>query len=119
MSDIVAPAQKADLVLEYELDAPTDKVWRAISIPAFREKWLPGPEMAEAEPFASTPGKEICYRMRDGEPPFLESIVTLRLSPTAAGGTRLVIVHRLVDDRLQSHPPRAANNNGLCVMRAA
>ena len=30
------------LVLDYEIDAPPQKVWRAISIPELREHWLPG-----------------------------------------------------------------------------
>ncbi|WP_440495982.1 SRPBCC family protein, partial [Serratia sarumanii] len=29
------------LILEYSLDAPPEKVWRALSIPELREQWLP------------------------------------------------------------------------------
>ncbi len=34
-------APKPGIELEYDLDEPPQKVWRAISIPAFREHWLP------------------------------------------------------------------------------
>ncbi|MEZ2221607.1 SRPBCC domain-containing protein [Rhizobium sp. RCC_161_2] len=119
MIDIEADEQTKDLVQEYQLDAPPEKVWRAISIPAFRERWLPKGDLADPNPVSSAPGEEIRYRMRDGEPPFLESIVTLQIRPNAVGGTRLKIIHELADARLERRPPRAANSNRLCVMRAA
>jgi uncharacterized protein YndB with AHSA1/START domain len=119
MNGIEVDGQAKDMVLEYELEAPPEKVWRAISIPAFREKWLPKRQLAEAEPVSSAPGEEIRYRMRDDEPPFLESIVTFQLRPNAAGGTRLRIVHELADARLERPPRRAANTNRFCLMRAA
>lgn len=119
MNDAEAEEQTTDLIFEYELDAPVHKVWRAISHPTFREKWLPNAVLADAEPVSSTPGEEICYRMRDDAPPFLESMVTFRISPNADGGVRLRIIHRLVDARLQQEPLPAANNNRPCLMRAA
>ena len=54
-----------EIALEYELDAAPEKVWRAVAIPAFRERWLPEADLAEPEPIASIPGVEIRYRMRD------------------------------------------------------
>jgi len=39
MSDTEPEKPAEDLVFEYELDAPPEKVWRAISIPGFRDKW--------------------------------------------------------------------------------
>jgi uncharacterized protein YndB with AHSA1/START domain len=119
MNNMDTRRQTTDLVLEFELDAPPEKVWRAISIPAVRRKWLPNGELAEAEPVSSKPGTEIRYRMRDGEPPFLESVVTFQVIANDVGGTRLRIVHGLADARLERRPPRAANNNWSCVMRAA
>ena len=72
MSDIPSDAREeaeAEIALEVELDARPEKVWRAIAIPAFREPWLPGADLAEPEPVASVPGVEVCYRMReDGAP---------------------------------------------------
>ena len=117
--DLANQAQTAHLVFDYELDAPPQKVWRALSIAGFREKWLPDAALADAEPVRSVPGEEIGYRMRDDEPPFLHSIVTFQLSPNADGGTHLRIIHQLADRRVQCELPRAANNNGRCMMRAA
>jgi uncharacterized protein YndB with AHSA1/START domain len=119
MTDTKAQEQAKDLVLDYELDAPPEKVWRAISNPALRERWLPKTEMAEAAPISSTPGEEVRYRMREDEPPFLESIVTFQVSPNAAGGTRLRVIHGLTEVTLKQLIPRAANSNCRCLMRAA
>jgi uncharacterized protein YndB with AHSA1/START domain len=116
--DLADQAQTDHLVFEYELDAPPQKVWRALSIAGFREKWLPKAALADAEPVRSVPGEEIGYRMRDDEPPFLDSIVTFQLTPNADGGTHLKIIHRL-DRQAELELPRAANNNGRCLMRAA
>jgi uncharacterized protein YndB with AHSA1/START domain len=116
MSGIEADGKTKDLVLEYELDAPPERVWRAISIPAFRDKWLPKETLVSAEPVSLAPGEEIRYGMREDEPPFLESVVTFQVRPNADGGTRLRIIHGLVNARPAS---QAANDNWRCVMRAA
>ena len=119
MNDRTSDRQAAGLDLEYELDAPTEKVWRAISMPAFRERWLPADKLADTAPVSAIPGEEVRYRIRDDEPPHLESVVTFRLSPNDAGGTTLRIVHRLDDARLTQPGPRAVNDNGCTQMRAA
>lgn len=103
-----------NLVLEFELDAPRERVWRALSIPEFRERWLP--DLADADPVSATPEDEISYRMREREPPFLESLVAFRLQPGEDGGTILTIVHAPVET--EGVPP-AANGNEPEVMRAA
>lgn len=107
--------QDTGIELDYELDAPPHKVWRAISMPEFRESWLSGKDLADPEAETVTPGEEIRYRMRENKPPFLESTVTFRIVANAAGGTSLRIVHRLTDARRT----QAANSNGMPVMRAA
>ena len=117
MNEMEADGKTKDLVLEFELDAPPEKVWRAISIPAFRDKWLPKEALVSAEPVSLARGEEIRYGMREDEPPFLESVVTFQVRPNADGGTRLRIIHGLVTARLA--PPQAANSNWPCLMRAA
>ncbi|TFF21769.1 polyketide cyclase [Jiella endophytica] len=104
----------AELVLEVDLEAAPDKVWRALSIEAFRERWLPAEDLADPEPIASVPGEELLYRMR--EPEYGESLVAFRIAANAAGGTRLRILHHLTDTRRVA--PRAANGNAP-LMRAA
>ena len=74
------------IVLEYELDEPPQKVWRAVSCPELREAWLPKEALAQPEATHLVPGQEVRYRMRDSEPPFLESArdVPAFARPTAA-----------------------------------
>ena len=117
MSDTVEPDADAALVIEYELDAPPEKVWRAVTIPALRERWLPDCDLAGAEPLSSVAGEEVRYRLRDSEPPFRESHVTFRIEPNEVGGTRFRIIQQTCGER--ASPPRAANNNSRMLMRAA
>ena len=119
MSETEADTKTKELVFEYELDAPPEKVWRAISIPAFRDKWLPHEALVGAEPVSSVPGREVRYGMREDEAPFLESVVTFQVEPNAEGGTRLRIIHGLVSARRAPRTPEAANSNWTCLMRAA
>lgn len=119
MSDTEIEQQAADLVFEYALDAPPETVWRAISIPGFRDKWLPRGDLTDADPISSAPGEEIRYAIRDGEPPFLESVVTFQVRPGADGGSVLKIVHGLTDARLVPRKVPAANNDGPRMMLAA
>lgn len=106
------------LVFEYDLEEPPHKVWRAISIPEFREHWLPSEVLAEAEAASVTAGEEVRYRMRDTDPPHLESVVTFRIAPNATGGTSLRVIHELADAR-HARTRMAANDNGRLAMRAA
>lgn len=119
MKDRTSDRQAATLVLEYRLDAAPEKVWRAISIPAFRERWLPDGDLSDAAPISTMPGEEVRYRVRDNEPPHLESVVTFQLKPNPQGGTTLRIVHDLDDARLAPQATPAVNDNGRSLMRAA
>ncbi len=128
MSETIAPdgkadkaeqADKAEIREEYALDAAPEKVWRAISIPAFREHWLPEKDLAEAEPVTSEEGKEVRYKIRDDTPPYLESMVRFQIRPDNEGGTILTIIHQLTDARLAAKPIEAANSNSPLMMLAA
>ena len=116
MNDMKTEEQAGRLVQDHDLDAPPEKVWRAIATPELRERWLPQAALADPAPLSATPGKEIRYGMRDDAPPHLESVVTFQISARPDGGTRLRIIHAVTDARLQR---RAANNNRPCLMRAA
>ncbi|HEX8047445.1 SRPBCC domain-containing protein [Rhizobium sp.] len=119
MNDEKTKEQRNGIALEYELDESPQKVWRAISIPEFRESWLPKDALADPEATSVTPGKEVRYRMRDDAPPFLESTVTFRIAPNAAGGTSLRIIHQLTDMRFDRTTRTAENNNSPTLMLAA
>lgn len=106
-------ASAETLIQEYRLDAPPDKVWRAISIPEFRRHWLPDLDLASQEPHSREEGREIRYVMRERCPPYLESEVALRIEAARDGGTVLTIVHAA------AAPAIAANDDSIAVMRAA
>ncbi|MBD8556778.1 polyketide cyclase [Rhizobium sp. CFBP 8762] len=101
------------LVFDYDLDEPPAKVWRAISIPEFRKVWLP----EEAEPVFSCTEQEVRYKMRDSEPPYLESNVTFHLSPNSTGGTHLRVIHKLTDAATRPMPS-ASNINTPSLLAA-
>jgi uncharacterized protein YndB with AHSA1/START domain len=80
MSDMASDArEETEIALEYELEAAPEKVWRAVTVPAFRERWLPEADLAEPDPIASVPGVEVRYRMREEAAPFPDSTVTFRI----------------------------------------
>lgn len=105
--------------LTFDLDEPPEKVWRAISLPAFRERWLPSDALASAQPITEIPGQEVSFTMRDSDPPFLESIVTFRIVPRPTGGTCLQIVQELTRESLEHLKWAAANDAGPLLMFAA
>lgn len=102
---------------EFELDSAPEKVWRAVTIPAFRERWLPSQALAEEAPISLVPGEEVRYRLRDEEPPHRLSTVTFEIRPGAEGGTLFRIVHQL--DEQPSRRLTAANGNRAPRMLAA
>jgi uncharacterized protein YndB with AHSA1/START domain len=107
--------EEAEIALEYELDAAPEKVWRAIAVAAFRERWLPEADLAEPEPIASIPGVEIQYRMREDGAPFPDSTVTFRVEPGPQGGTLFRIIHRMEADARRN----GANDNRRPMTLAA
>ena len=116
MSDIaINPREEAELALEYELDAAPEKVWRAIAVAAFRERWLPQADLTGPEPIASIPGVEVRYRMREEGAPFVESTVTFRIEPGLRGGTLFRVIHRIEGDARRN----GANDNLRPVSLAA
>ena len=116
--DIESGGLSVELVQEYELDAPPEKVWRAISIAEFREQWLPSKALAQAESVSAVPGEEVRYRLRDELPPHLESEVTLRIRGNEAGGTALTIIHQARAAEGAGRP-EASNDGAYAFMRAA
>ncbi|MGR6431491.1 SRPBCC family protein [Rhizobium sp. PAMB 3174] len=109
----------APLRLDYALDAPPEKVWRAISLAEFRRRWLPDGALSGDDGTTIVPGREVRYRLRDSAPPFLESDVTFRITPDPAGGTSLQIVQQLTAESLERLRRAAANDDGPMLMLAA
>jgi len=119
MNEEKTTEQNGRIDLEFDLGDPPQKVWRAISIPEFRERWLPKEALADPDAITVTPGQEVRYKLRDDSPPFLESTVTFMITPNATGGTCLRIVHKLTDARFDRMARAAANSNSPPLMLAA
>ncbi|GAB1581251.1 SRPBCC domain-containing protein [Phyllobacterium phragmitis] len=111
--------QDHTIEMEFEIDEPPQKVWRAISIPEFRQSWLPSHALADTEAASVTQGEEVSYRIREMDAPFTESLVTFRIAPNANGGTCLQVIHELTGIRHKRMEPTAANSNNPVLMLAA
>jgi uncharacterized protein YndB with AHSA1/START domain len=104
------PSQGETLSLDFDLQHPPEKVWRALTEPALLAEWLLPVIDLRLEPGAAFTFKTQAYPGWDGtvscrfveiDPqrklvytwsvPFLETVVTFTLTPTASG-TRLSIV---------------------------
>ena len=106
------------LVFECSLDAPPEKVWRALSIPAYLERWLrPGDNVALAEVSAEE-NTRLTYRWREsgqgGMDPLADSMVTFELTPMADGGTWFKLTHAPI-----AVPVAANANASVPLMMAA
>jgi uncharacterized protein YndB with AHSA1/START domain len=110
VTDITAKAQTEALTFEFDLKHPPKKVWRALTDPELLKEWLLPTIGLKLETGADFTFKTQAYPGWDGtvncrfveiEPehkltytwcvPFMETVVTFTLTPTATG-TRLSLV---------------------------
>jgi len=108
-------ASESEIVVECDLDAAPERVWRALTVPELVEHWLgvqpagegdgagPAYQIVEAEPFS-----RLRYAWRDAGSSQPDSIVTFDLAPLPGGGTWFRLTHGASADRRQ---PVAANSN--------
>jgi uncharacterized protein YndB with AHSA1/START domain len=109
-SDKTDPSQTESISLEFDLHHPLEKVWRALTNPVLLSEWLlpvvelelhKGAEFTfKTQPYPGWDGTVNC-RILEIETqrklsyawsvPFLDTVVTFTLTPTASG-TRLSIV---------------------------
>jgi uncharacterized protein YndB with AHSA1/START domain len=109
-SDKPAASRREAISLEWDLKHPPEKVWRALTTPELLAEWLlpvtgfrlePGADFTfKAPEFPDWDGTVSC-RLIESEPhrklsyswtlPFLDTVVTFTLTPTALG-TRLCVV---------------------------
>lgn len=107
----------------YELEAPPAKVWRALTEPALLARWLTLPDRVTGDPASPTrlsvldcvPERLIRYGWQEASDAEATSVVSFRIAPNAAGGTRFEIVHQ----RLLRPLPKAANSNLRALSCAA
>ena len=97
------------LVFECALDAPPEKVWRALTVPEYLERWLDRPANTEIDRVASDENRSLTYRWREaGQGAVVgmeDSLVTFELTPTNDGGTWFRLTHAPMA------VPVAANSN--------
>jgi uncharacterized protein YndB with AHSA1/START domain len=110
ITDTTAPSQVETIAFEFDLHHSPEKVWRAITDPTLLAEWLLPVIEFKLEPGAAFTFKTQAYpgwdgtvncRMLEIEPkrklrytwevPFLETVVTFTLKPTASG-TQLTLV---------------------------
>jgi uncharacterized protein YndB with AHSA1/START domain len=91
------------LVFEADLEAPPEKVWRAIATPELREAWLGEPETGRAEILREDPGErlDLAWPTREGD-----SLVSFEIADGENGGTHLTIVHRALAPNVVVLPAR-------------
>jgi uncharacterized protein YndB with AHSA1/START domain len=108
--DKTAPSQTESIAFEFDLHHPPAKVWRALTDPELLADWLlpvfglelePGAAFTfKTQPYPGWDGVVNCRILEIDEPrklsytwgvPFLETVVTFTLTPTASG-TRLSLV---------------------------
>jgi uncharacterized protein YndB with AHSA1/START domain len=109
-TDKTAPSQIETIAFDFDLPHAPEKVWRALTDPALLSEWLlpvadlqldPGAAFTfKTQPYPGWDGTVSC-RFLEIEPlrklsytwdvPFLETVVTFTLTPTASG-TRLSLV---------------------------
>lgn len=99
------------VIVDCDLDAPPEKVWRALTQPELMAAWLAEadikPEVGhrfeltseigpvECEVLTADPKRELrlSWRERDEDGELVDSEVSFVLTPTIDGGTRLRLVH--------------------------
>jgi len=111
LTDTTAPSQTESISFDFDLHHPPEKVWRALTNPELLKEWLlPVVDRLQLEPGAAFTLKTQPYPGWDGTVncrfieieahrklsyawtvPFLDTVVTFTLTPTASG-TRLSLV---------------------------
>jgi uncharacterized protein YndB with AHSA1/START domain len=100
MSDDAEAPPTNKVVFDCDLDAPPEKVWRALTEPELVAAWLTEGDIAEkveCEVLTEGPGRQIRYGWRQDAH---ESVVTFAVSATPSGGSHLRLVHEYFGDMI-------------------
>ncbi|KKB09859.1 hypothetical protein [Devosia chinhatensis] len=100
------------VVFETILDAPPEKIWRALTIPEYRDHWLQPPDDVSLALVTVNVNRVLTYSWKERDE---ESLVTIELTPQDNGRTGFRLTH--VPVRI----PAAANSNdgAPTMLRAA
>lgn len=99
------------VVVDCELDAAPEKVWRALTVPELAEQWLgvghgPSDDGVSFEILDTEPCTRVRYGWRDDTVDEPRTVVTVDLTPAPDGRTRFRLVHSVA-----AAAPVAANSN--------
>ena len=92
----VSTSVDESLVYEFDLEAPFEKVWYALTNPQVLTQWMlperhePGADV-DLQLAACDPPHYVAYYWRAGDEP--QSLVTFELRTAHGGGTRLRLTH--------------------------
>jgi uncharacterized protein YndB with AHSA1/START domain len=109
---------EADVVLvECTLDAPPERVWRALTIPEYLQAWLQPEGPLDLTVMSENPNRSVTYHWRDNAADAVggleEGVVTFEIAPNENGGTWFRLTHAPL------LAPVAANENGLPTLMLA
>jgi uncharacterized protein YndB with AHSA1/START domain len=103
-----------EVVVDCELDAAPEKVWRALTVPELAAQWLEtdrsGENAAGDRSYAlieAEPYNRVRYAWRDETASEPDTVVTIVLSPAPAGRTRFRLTHSVSERTM----PVAVNSN--------
>jgi uncharacterized protein YndB with AHSA1/START domain len=102
------------VVVDCELDAAPEKVWRALTVPELAARWLDGPEGHSYALIDAEPCTRVRYAWNDPDASEPATVVTIDLSPMPEGRTRFRLTHGIA-----ARTPVAANANRSPMARAA
>ena len=106
-----------ELVFECALDAPPEKVWRALTVPEYLKRWLKPSQDIDLAVLTAEENVSLSYRWREAGQGAVagveDSVVTFELSPTDDGRTWFRLTHAPV------LVPVAANGNAAGPMLMA
>lgn len=101
--------QDNQLVFECALDAPPEKVWRALTIPEYLARWLKPGQDLDLAVVSAKENRSLTYRWREsGQGAIVgaqDSLVTFELMPLGDGSTWFRLTHAPLP------MPAAANSN--------
>ena len=110
--------QTDEVVFECALDAPPEKVWRALTIPEYLARWLRPADDVEIAMVTAVENQSLSYRWRDTGKGAIagveDSLLTFELTPTTDGGTWFKLTHGPL-----ALPAAANTNHRGPLMRAA
>lgn len=103
-----------EVMVDCELDAAPEKVWRALTVPELAAQWLEtdraGESAAGERSYAlieAEPCNRVRYAWRDETASEPDTVVTIDLSPAPDGRTRFRLTHSVAERAI----PVAVNSN--------